>query len=85
MPTDDRRDSAKHKRANKNGQVSELHDGDAFGELQGELRQNALDHGFQQQLLVDEERGKEHLQQQAQPEAKDEDQKRNQRREKNRP
>lgn len=79
MPKGNRKD------VKKEMQVSALHDDDSFGELQGELRQNALDHGFQQQLQHSPNRRQAHKQQQAQPEDQEEQQRRLQRQHRNRP
>lgn len=67
----------------RKAQVSELHKDDEFGELQGELREDADDVGFQQQLLL--KNAPDHDQQQAQPSRQEEVRQKHSRRERNRP
>lgn len=72
-------------RSKRDGRVriSELHEEEQFGELQGELRENADDVGFQQQLLVQDAPG--HDQQYPQPDRQEEERRRYGRLERNRP
>ena len=64
-------------------QRSELHKPDQFGELQGELRDEASDVGFQQQTLL--KNAPKHQQQQAPPDRQEKEQWRHNRQQRNRP
>lgn len=83
-----RRPSSFGSNQNRGGQAgglqkSELHKPGEFGELQGELRDEASDVGFQQQSLL--EHAPKHQQQQAPPDRREKEQRRHNRQQRNRP
>ena len=80
MPND--ADSSHAKRKGR-VQISALHEQEQFGELQGELRENADDVGFQQQLLLENAPG--HDQQHPQADDQEEERRRYGRLQRNRP